>query len=81
MVAQLRRKIGDDELPVVVGDMATTVVPGSGTFSLVFLVWNSISNLRTQAEQVQCFRNAADHLRSNCQDLWIGVSCDVLVVS
>lgn len=81
MVAQLRRKIGDDELPVVVGDMATTVVPGSGTFSLVFLVWNSISNLRTQAEQVQCFRNAADHLRPGGRfviDLWVprsSVSC------
>jgi len=40
--------------------MATTVV--AGEFSLVFLPWNSISNLRTQAEQVECFRNAARHL-------------------
>jgi len=74
MVAQLRRKIGEDELPVAVGDMATTVVEGAGTFSLVFLVWNSISNLRTQAEQVQCFRNAAAHLRPGGRfviDLWV----------
>jgi SAM-dependent methyltransferase len=63
MVAQLRRKVDADQLPVVVGDMATTVAPGAGDFSLVFLVWNSISNLRTQVEQVQCFRNAAHHLR------------------
>lgn len=74
MVAQLRRKIGEDALPVVVGDMATTVVPGAGEFSLVFLVWNSISNLRTQAEQVQCFRNAAKHLRPGGRfviELWV----------
>lgn len=54
MVAELRRKVGESQIPVAVGDMATTAVPGAGTFSLVFLVWNSISNLRTQAEQVQC---------------------------
>jgi SAM-dependent methyltransferase len=60
MAARLRAKVAEDDLPVVLGDMATTTV--SGTFSLVFLVWNGISNLRTQDEQVQCFRNAAAHL-------------------
>ena len=60
MAARLRAKISEVDLPVVVGDMATTRVPGE--FSLVFLVWNSISNLRTQSEQVECFRNAARHL-------------------
>ncbi len=57
---RLRAKISEADLPGVVGDMATTTVPGE--FGLVFLVWNSISNLRTQEEQVQCFRNAARHL-------------------
>jgi len=74
MVAQLRRKVDEDQLPVVLGNMATTVVPRAGDFSLVFLVWNSISNLRTQAEQVQCFRNAAHHLRRGGRfviDLWV----------
>lgn len=74
MVAQLRRKVDEERIPVHVGDMATTVVPGAGTFSLVYLVWNSISNLRTQAEQVQCFRNAAHHLRPGGRfviDLWV----------
>ena len=61
MAARLHSKVGPDELPVTVGDMATTVVPGE--FSLVFLPWNSLSNLRTQQEQVECFRNAARHLR------------------
>ncbi|MER7760375.1 class I SAM-dependent methyltransferase [Streptomyces sp. NPDC097619] len=60
MVAVLRRKADGDELPVVVGDMATTVVPGG--FSLVYLVYNTITNLLTQDEQVECFRNAARHL-------------------
>lgn len=60
MVSRLREKISETDLPVVVGDMATTTVPGE--FSLVFLVWNSISNLRTQQEQVECFRNASRHL-------------------
>lgn len=60
MAAVLRRKIDEDTLPVVIGDMATTVVPG--TFTLVYLVYNTITNLLTQDEQVECFRNAARHL-------------------
>jgi len=63
MIAQLRQKATETRLPVFVGDMASTVVPGAGDFALVFLVWNSISNLRTQAEQTRCFHNAARHLR------------------
>ncbi|WP_044884442.1 MULTISPECIES: class I SAM-dependent methyltransferase [unclassified Frankia] len=72
MAARLRRKVDEATLPVVVGDMATTAVPGE--FSLVFLVWNSISNLRTQAEQVACFRNAARHLAPGGRfvvELWV----------
>lgn len=60
MAAVLRRKIDEDTLPVVIGDMATTVVPGE--FALVYLVYNTITNLLTQDEQVECFRNAARHL-------------------
>jgi SAM-dependent methyltransferase len=60
MVAQLRRKVGAATLPVAVGDMATTRV--SGEFALVYLVFNTLGNLRTQSEQVECFRNAARHL-------------------
>ncbi len=60
MVEQLRRKADAASISVVVGDMATTVVPGE--FSLVYLVWNTIANLQTQDEQVECFRNAARHL-------------------
>ncbi|WP_445394851.1 class I SAM-dependent DNA methyltransferase [Streptomyces sp. LE64] len=61
MVERLRAKVDAATVPVAVGDMATTVVPGE--FTLVYLVYNTISNLLTQAEQVECFRNAARHLR------------------
>jgi SAM-dependent methyltransferase len=60
MVDRLRRKVSAQDLPVVVGDMATAGV--DGRFSLVYVVCNSIGNLRTQDEQVECFRNAARHL-------------------
>ncbi len=60
MVEQLRAKPGGAEIPVTVGDMAST--RGDGTFALVYVVWNSIMNLRTQDSQVACVRNAAEHL-------------------
>jgi SAM-dependent methyltransferase len=72
MVRQLRQKIGDKELPVVVGDMSTTRIPGS--FSLVYLVFNSLANLQTQQEQVDCFANAARHLSPGGRfvvELWV----------
>jgi len=61
MVDRLRTKVDEATIPVVVGDMATTRAPGE--YALVYLVYNTISNLLTQAEQVACFRNAARHLR------------------
>ena len=60
MVARLRAKPGGDEIGVTIGDFATTRV--DGTFRLVYLVYNTISNLTTQDEQVECFHNAAEHL-------------------
>jgi len=72
MVAQLRTKADEASVPVVVGDMATTRVPGQ--YMLVFLVFNSISNLLSQSDQVECFRNAARHLRSGGRfviELWV----------
>lgn len=64
MVARLRSKPGGDEasIPVVLGDIATTKVVGAGSFNLVYLVFNTITNLTTQDAQVDCFRNAAHHL-------------------
>ena len=60
MVAQLRAKPGGDEIPVTIGDFATTSV--DETFSLVYIVFNTINNLTTQDAQVACFENAAAHL-------------------
>lgn len=70
MADQLHRKRAD--VPVVVGDMATARVEGE--FSLVYVVWNSIGNVRTQAEQVATFRNAARHLAPGGRfvvELWV----------
>jgi hypothetical protein len=60
MVERLRAKPGGDGIAVTIGDFATTRVDGS--FSLVYLVYNTIGNLTTQEAQVTCFRNAAGHL-------------------
>ena len=60
MVARLRAKPGGDDIGVTIGDFSTTTV--DGTFSVAYLVWNTIMNLTTQAAQVACFRNAAAHL-------------------
>jgi len=60
MVDQLRAKPGGDAVPVTIGDMSSTRVPG--TFTLVYLVWNALTNLTTQDEQVAVFENAAAHL-------------------
>ncbi|HEX4724634.1 MAG TPA: class I SAM-dependent methyltransferase [Pseudonocardiaceae bacterium] len=60
MADRLRTKVDETTIPVIIGDMATATAPGE--YSLVYLVYNTISNLLTQAEQVACFRNAARHL-------------------
>jgi SAM-dependent methyltransferase len=60
MVARLRAKPGGERIPVAIGDFATTRLDGS--FSLVYLVFNTIGNLTTQEAQVESFRNAAAHL-------------------
>jgi SAM-dependent methyltransferase len=60
MVARLRAKPGGDDIHVTIGDFATATV--GGTFSLAYLVFNTIFNLTTQEAQVACFRNAAAHL-------------------
>ncbi len=60
MVAELKRQVGSD-MDVIVGDFATARVPGS--FGLVYLLRNTITNMTTQDEQIGVFRNAATHLR------------------
>jgi SAM-dependent methyltransferase len=60
MAEQLRRKAGADAVTVTIGDMTMTRVTGS--FTLVYLVFNTIMNVTTQQEQVTVFANAAAHL-------------------
>jgi SAM-dependent methyltransferase len=61
MLDELRAKPGADRIDVAHGDMTTTVL--GDDFTLVYLVFNTIMNLRTQDDQVACFENAARHLR------------------
>ena len=60
MVAKLQAKPGAEQIGVTIGDFASTRV--DGTFSLAYLVANTIMNLTTQEDQVACFRNVAGHL-------------------
>jgi len=62
MVAKLREKPGGEAIPVTIGDIATTWVPGE--FQLVYIPFDTITNLETQEQQVACFENAAAHLRA-----------------
>ena len=57
MVARLRAKPGGQAIPVTIGDMAE--VPASGPFRLVYLVFNSLFGLLSQARQADCFRGVA----------------------
>jgi len=72
MVARLRAKPGAEEIDVAIGDFATTRV--EGTFSLAYLVFNTINNLTTQDAQVACFQNVAAHLEpGGCFVIEVGV--------
>lgn len=72
MVARLRAKPGGDRIGVTIGDFATTEAPG--TYTVAYLVFNTISNLTTQDAQVACFCNAAAHLEpGGCFVVEVGV--------
>jgi len=60
MVAQLRKKAGGGDIPVTIGDFSE--VPVSGSYRLVYIVFNTFFNLLHQEEQVRCFENVAAHL-------------------
>ena len=72
MVTRLRAKPGGEEIGVTIGDFSATRV--EGTFSVAYLVFNTIMNLTTQAAQVACFRNVAAHLEpGGCFVIEVGV--------
>jgi SAM-dependent methyltransferase len=60
MVERLRAQPGSGAIEVVLGDFSKASVAGS--FSVAYLVRNTIMNLTTQDEQVECFQNVARHL-------------------
>lgn len=62
MLRELRKKSGSERVATSVGSFANTRVEGG--FRLVYLVFNTITNLTTQDEQVACFENAAAHLET-----------------
>lgn len=61
MADRVADKPGGDQVEVAIGDIRSERVPGE--FSLVFLVFNTISNVTSQDGQVAVFANAAAHLR------------------
>lgn len=63
MIAKLREKPGGESIPVVIGDFADVDIAGS--FDFVFLVFNTLFNLTSQADQVRCFQNVARRLTDN----------------
>ena len=72
MAARLREKPGGDGIGVTIGDFATATV--EGTFTVAYLVFNTIMNLTTQAAQVACFRNVAAHLEpGGCFVVEVGI--------
>lgn len=72
MIDRLRTKATAEQIPVVLGDMISARVDGE--FSLVALVFNGISNVLTQDEQIATFENAARHLAPGGRfviELWV----------
>ena len=60
MVAKLRAKPGGEHLSITMGDFAE--LPVQGSYALIYIVFNTLFNLLTQADQVRCFTNVATHL-------------------
>jgi SAM-dependent methyltransferase len=72
MTSRLREKPGGEAIGISIGDFSSTTV--DGTFSVAYLVFNTINNLTTQAEQVACFRNVAAHLEpGGCFVIEVGI--------
>jgi SAM-dependent methyltransferase len=72
MLSRLRSKPGAERIGLTVGDFSSAKV--EGTFTLAYLVYNTINNLTTQDAQVACFENAAAHLEpGGCFVIEVGV--------
>ena len=60
MVDVLSTQPGGEGIAVTMGDFAD--VPVTGTYPLIYVVFNTLFNLLTQEDQVRCFQNVAAHL-------------------
>ena len=60
MISRLQAKPGSDRITVTQGNFADVTVDGQ--FALIYIVFNTLFALSSQAEQVRCFRNVAAHL-------------------
>ena len=60
MVEVMRTKSGGDDIDVTIGDFAAVDVRGS--YSLVYVVFNTLFALTSQRDQVACFRNVGERL-------------------
>lgn len=60
MLAKLKEKPGGKDIPLTVADMADFDL--GETFDFLFLIFNTIFNLTSQAAQLKCFENVAKHL-------------------
>lgn len=73
MIDVLNAAIPAAQLPATVGSMATDDAPGRD-YQLVYIVYNALSCLLYQDEQIACFKNAARHLKPGgyfVNELWI----------
>ena len=62
MVAELRTQPDATNIDITMGDFATATL--NETFTLAYLLRNTITNLTTQHEQVNTFRTVEAHLAS-----------------
>ena len=60
MVDRLRGKPGGGRIPVTIGNFADVGV--EGTYSVIFIAFNTFFALTSQEDQVRCFANVAGHL-------------------
>ena len=63
MTEKLKAKPGGQNIHIIHGDFADMDVEGH--FDLIYVVFNTFFALQTQAEQIRCFNNVADHLSPN----------------
>lgn len=71
MIEQMRHKPGGQEIPAVVDDMTTARL--GRTFALVYLVFNTISNVTSPDGQIAVFQTASAHLRAGSFVVEVGI--------